>query len=461
MCLALKGSELSGLSGRSFGIWSPEYRHPGEHRRPLGSCPDGREIYGAEAEVLRPAFHTHDRVGLYRDGSFDYYTDRISQVSQNTNLPQQTGLLHDYSRICSGAIDNGYHVNGLVSGSNLNDRRAQFTQASFNCTSVEAMRGRIESIATDPEGFRVLLSMMERMDRDETELVFSEIIGRVAYLMTDPFANHVVQRLVEICSEEQRKQILYAVTWNSQIVSICLSTYGIRSVQKLMNSLTTRWQKNVVMHALAPFMYQLIKNAVGHHVIRHCLKAFSSEDNEILYDLVATKCFEIATDKSGCCILQQCVEHAQGKQRDRLVAEITSHALLLAENRYGNYVVQHLLALEIPQAADDLHRQFLGSYVNLSCNKYGSNVVEKCLKEMGYNQFKQIIVELLEEFLKVLLDEFGNYVIRRAVEVSKEQGQTHIYYILSAELKRLDPQIKSNPYSKKAVSRLEKQNILP
>ncbi|XP_030466596.1 pumilio homolog 12-like [Syzygium oleosum] len=457
------GGELSGLSGRNFGVWSPEFRHPGEQRRRrlLGSCPDGRGISGAEAEALRPALNTFGQVCLYRDGSSDCYTDRISQVSQNTNLSQQNGLLSDYARLCLGVIDNGSRSNGLVPGSSLNDRRAQFAQAALNCTSVEAMRGRIESIATDPEGFRVLLSMMERMDRDETELVFSETIGRVGYLMTDPFANHVVQRLVEVCSEEQRMQILYAVTWNSQIVSICLSTYGIRSIQKLMDTLTTRWQKNVVIHALAPFMYQLIKNAVGHHVIRHCLKVFSNEDNEILYDLVATKCYEIATDKSGCCILQQCVEHAQGKQRDRLVAEITAHALLLAENRYGNYVVQHLLTLEIPQVADDLHRQFLGNYAVLSCNKYGSNVVEKCLKEMGYNQFKQIVVELLEEFLTVLLNEFGNYVIRRAVEVSKEQRQTQIYYILSAELKRYDPLIKSNPYGKKAVSRLEKQNILP
>lgn len=173
---------------------------------------------------------------------------------------------------------------------------------------------------------------------------------------------------------------------------------------------------------------------------------------------MATKCYEIATDKSGCCILQQCVEHAQGEQRDRLVAEITAYALLLAENRYGlvslyplhptlitqyqtqlpsistgfslilpssNYVVQHLLTLDIPQVADDLHRQFLGNYAILSCNKYGSNVVEKCLKEMGYDQFKQIVVELLEEFLTVLLNEFGNYVIRRAVEVSKVSFHIH------------------------------------
>ncbi|KAF8025031.1 hypothetical protein BT93_F2017 [Corymbia citriodora subsp. variegata] len=458
VCLALKkDGELSSSRGRNFGVWSPELRHPGELRRLLGSGPDGREISGTE-----PAFNTYSQVCLYRDGSSDYYTDGITQVSQSTNLSQQSGSLNVYSRLCSGGIDDGFRVNnGLVSRSRLGDRRAQFAQALLNCTSIKAMRGRIESFATDPEGFRVLLSMMERMDGDETELVFSETIERVGYLMTDPFANHVVQRLVEVCSEEQRKQILYAVTWNSQIVSICLSTYGIRSIQKLMDTLTTRWQKNVFIHALAPFMYQLIKNAVGHHVIRHCLKVFSNEENEILYDLVATKCYEIATDKSGCCILQQCVEHAQGKQRDRLVSEITTHALLLAENRYGNYVVQHLLTLEIPQVADDLHRQFRRNYAILSCNKYGSNVVEKCLKEMGYNQFEHIIVELLEQFLTVLLNEFGNYVIRRAVEVSKEQRQTQIYCILSAELKRYDPLIKSNPYGKKAVSRLEKQNILP
>lgn len=75
------------------------------------------------------------------------------------------------------------------------------------------------------------------------------------------------------------------------LVSLRRSSFGIlmvqffcriRSIQKLMDTLTTRWQKNVVIHALAPFMYQLIKNAVGHHVIRHCLKVFSNEDNEVV-----------------------------------------------------------------------------------------------------------------------------------------------------------------------------------
>lgn len=46
-------------------------------------------------------------------------------------------------------------------------------------------------------------------------------------------------------------------------------------------------------------------------------------------------CFGIATDKSGCCVLQQCIKYAQGEVRERLVADIIANAMLLAEDRYG------------------------------------------------------------------------------------------------------------------------------
>lgn len=51
--------------------------------------------------------------------------------------------------------------------------------------------------------------------------------------------------------------------------------------------------------------------------------------------MVADNCYGIATDKSGCCVLQHCVEYSKGAQRERLVAEIIANALLLAEDCYG------------------------------------------------------------------------------------------------------------------------------
>ena len=50
---------------------------------------------------------------------------------------------------------------------------------------------------------------------------------------------------------------------------------------------------------------------------------------------VAENCFEIATNRSGCCVLQSCVERSQGELRKQLMAEIIANALPLAEDRFG------------------------------------------------------------------------------------------------------------------------------
>lgn len=50
---------------------------------------------------------------------------------------------------------------------------------------------------------------------------------------------------------------------------------------------------------------------------------------------VADHCIEIATDKSGCCVLQPCIDHAQGEAFHRLIAEITRNALFLSEHPFG------------------------------------------------------------------------------------------------------------------------------
>lgn len=63
--------------------------------------------------------------------------------------------------------------------------------------------------------------------------------------------------------------------------------------------------------------------------------------------MVADNCLDIATDKSGCCVLQQCVEHALGEPRERLLAEITSNALILSEHPYGFVLYFSSIKLQI------------------------------------------------------------------------------------------------------------------
>lgn len=64
---------------------------------------------------------------------------------------------------------------------------------------------------------------------------------------------------------------------------------------------------------------------------------------QYLLNVVADNCFEIAIDKSGCCVLQLCVDNSRGEARDRLISEITASALLLAEDPYGFVLVLNLI----------------------------------------------------------------------------------------------------------------------
>ncbi|XVF36371.1 hypothetical protein REPUB_Repub19eG0053000 [Reevesia pubescens] len=316
---------------------------------------------------------------------------------------------------------NNHNNNNNQTNSNI-FRRPHWLQEPLNSLSLEDLRGRFLSLAKDQYGCRFLQRAIDEASKEEIDMIFMEVIDHVGKLMLDPFANYVVQKVVEVCSEEQKSHILIMVVKDGfGLVNICLNVHGTRAVQKLLEKLTTQQQISLAMSVLSRGAVALTKDMNGHRVIQYCLKNFSDEDNKYLLNEVANNCYQIATDKTGCCALQQCVDHSKGEARAHLVGEIIANALHLAEDQYGNYVVQHLLGLKEPQITVSLVRQLEGNFASLSCNRYGSNVVEKCLVESGEQQSTRIIMELLRSPIvsRLLVDPFGNYVIQSALAVSK------------------------------------------
>lgn len=79
--------------------------------------------------------------------------------------------------------------------------------------------------------------------------------------------------------------------------------HGTHGMQNLLEHLTTKVQRSMVVSALRCDTLFLIKNNNGWHVIKCCVKLFTSKDNKHLLNEVANNCLEIARDKHGCCVL--------------------------------------------------------------------------------------------------------------------------------------------------------------
>ncbi|MED6170345.1 hypothetical protein PIB30_030061, partial [Stylosanthes scabra] len=147
--------------------------------------------------------------------------------------------------------------------------------------SLAEARGYIYLIAKDQHGCRFLQRTFEEGTSEDVQVIFNEIIDHVVELMMNPFGNYLMQKLLDVCSEEQRMQILLIITEEpGQLVRISLNTHGTRVVQKLIETLKTRQQIALVVSALEPGFLALIKDLNGNHVVQRCLLCLSNEDNK-------------------------------------------------------------------------------------------------------------------------------------------------------------------------------------
>ncbi|KAL5157063.1 putative pumilio 7, chloroplastic [Glycine soja] len=320
-----------------------------------------------------------------------------------------------------------------------------------NYNSLAEAQGLIYLIAKDQHGCRFLQRIFDEGTPEDVQVIFNEIIDHVVELMMNPFGNYLMQKLLDVCDENQRMQMILMVTEEpGQLVRISLNTHGTRVVQKVIETLKTRQQISLVVAALEPGFLALIKDLNGNHVVQHCLQCLSNEDNKFIFVAAAKYCVDIATHQHGCCVLQRCIGHSRGEHREKLVEEISANALLLAQDQFGNYVVQFILDLRIPSATATLSLQFEGKYVHLSMQKFGSHVVEKCLAVFNDENRSRVIHELLSapHFEQLLQDPHANYVIQSAVRHS----EGHVHNLLVEAIESHKAISRNSPYSKKIFS---------
>ncbi|WOH08253.1 hypothetical protein DCAR_0727691 [Daucus carota subsp. sativus] len=317
--------------------------------------------------------------------------------------------------------------------------------------SLEEFAGRIHLMAKDQHGCRFLQRIFTEGNQEDVEKIFRETIVHIVELMTDPFGNYLVQKLLEVCDENQQMQILHSITRKpGDLVRISCDMHGTRAVQKIIETLKTQEQFSTIVSALKPGIVTIIKNMNGNHVAQRCLQYLTTEHSEFLFDAATANCVELATDRHGCCVLQKCLNHSNDAQRHRLVQKITSNALILSQDPFGNYVVQYVFEIHVPWAAAEILDQLEGNYADLSIQKYSSNVVEKCLKYAGEEGRLSIIQELIDSTCidRIMQDPYGNYVVQAALNLSK--GALHVALV---EAIRTNVHVlRSSPYGKKVLS---------
>ncbi|XP_022966829.1 pumilio homolog 12-like isoform X1 [Cucurbita maxima] len=334
----------------------------------------------------------------------------------------------------------------------------------LQCNSLDEATGKIYLMAKDQHGCRFLQRMFSEGTKEDIDMIFNEIIQHVSELMIDPFGNYLIQKLLGVCDEDQRLQILYQVNRPGELIRISCNMHGTRAVQKLIETLKTPEQFSMIVSLLKPGIVILMKNINGNHVAQHCLQFLVSEYIEFLFDAATKCCAEVATDRHGCCVLQKCLSCSDHRQRDRLLTAVVCNALFLSQDQYGNYVVQFAFDLArnptaIPWVISGILKRLEGHFADLSIQKYSSNVVEKCAS-IGEEYLTKIIDELIndERFSQIMLNPYGNYAVQAVLAHSGICKGSSLHANLVAAIRPHVPLLRTNMYGKKVLGMLGKVN---
>ncbi|VAI14894.1 unnamed protein product [Triticum turgidum subsp. durum] len=201
--------------------------------------------------------------------------------------------------------------------------------------SLVGLRGYMYHVARDQHGCRFLQQRLDDGKR-EVDFIFTGVARHAVDLMVNPFGNYLMQKLLAVCSEEQRMGIVLTLTKDPFVlVRISLNVHGTRAVQKLIESLRAREEIQLVVAALRPGFLELIKDPNGNHVVQKCLQSFGADDNKPIFDAAAVYCLDIGMQCHGCCVLQRCIARSTGEHKEKLVAAIARNGFELAQDAYG------------------------------------------------------------------------------------------------------------------------------
>jgi hypothetical protein len=140
-------------------------------------------------------------------------------------------------------------------------------------SSPEQVRGQVIALTKTHVGSRFIQQQLKNNDDGQwRDVFFLEMAPRSVELMTDSFGHFAIERLIQVCDDEQLVTILNNV--EQHIARVCCQKYGSFSVQGLMDMLRKPEHIRILATALQRDASRIISHPSGHFTMLRFIHCF-------------------------------------------------------------------------------------------------------------------------------------------------------------------------------------------
>ena len=300
------------------------------------------------------------------------------------------------------------------------------------------LQGNFVNIIKTHKGSRIFQNYLKNTHCDIIHQIFSEISGVLSEIISDSYANYFCKRFFTYLNQKDRVDFLIAI--QNSLVSLSVDSIGTYPIQGIIEQVGSKIEKKIITTALQNAISELCFNTYGTHVLEKIICCFEEEFTTFIYDYVANNFLILANNINGICIVKKVLTLTHKKELHEKLKKLSyDNALGLIQHSYGNYVIQVIVENWEEKEVMEVVSQFEGKFVCLSMQKYSSNVVERCI-EKNDKILSKFINEIYssERIAEVMKNNFGNYVIQKALKLSTGKERTILAEIVNKNIFKLN-----------------------
>ena len=362
-------------------------------------------------------------------------------INNQMNIYPYKNNMNNYNQ-----INNNSMINNQMNNIPQNNNNSIPDSLLYSLTPIQLAK-QCHIIAKYQNGCKFLQNFVTVNSELIKNLFFPEILKHLAEISNDQFANYLLKKIYHYLSEDMLLSLIQ--TFSSLVEQIGTNQYGTRVLQDLIDFLNTEKTFLAFINIIIPYVKMLVIDLNGSHIIYKLIET-KNKNLKIIEDIISLNAKDIAITRKGSKFLKKYFDF---KDEDDLLKTkncILKNLLEVITDQYGNYLVQEILLKQNSPIVKDFIIEISKNIVLFSNNKFSSNAVEKCLEN---ESCKNIILDKLLQkdiFEKIILNQFGNYVIQKALIKADNPRKNYMLQLLIP----LIPNLKSQYYGQKLLYKL-------
>jgi hypothetical protein len=347
--------------------------------------------------------------------------------------------------------NNNNNINNNIINFKNNPKMKDYTKMSNEELAKEA-----HILAKTQEGSRFLEKIIESNPIIVQNLFFPCTLPYFEELSNNKYGNFYIKKLIKNLPKEflgKLIEFLYPM-----ITRIGTNQYGSKILEQLIKSIKDDdMLLFYFIQEIIPHMILLINDLNGTHII-YKLLLLKSKYIKLIEEHICNNIKNIYITREGSNLLKKYFDiiNKEGnnlKNYDKIVFfinTINNNLPAIIIDQFGNYIIRHIVLNLNHSINNILIQNIVKNIVYYSNQKYSSNVVENCMDNNYVKEY--ILIELTKQYIfnNILLNEYGNYVIQKAISLADDEKQ-EIFFKYIIQVTR---QLQSLPFGSKLLSKL-------